>query len=94
MFDVSICMRDSGERFTTGETVYLLREVRSGRQIHEIGTRAHVLADHGAVIVLHLDGSDAEVVTCPTDHVARAVERVARTPVPRAARAWLRPSMG
>ena len=87
-------MRDSGERFTTGETVYLLKEVRVGRQIHEIGTRAHVLADHGAVLVLHLDGSDAEVVTCPTDHVARAVERVTRAPVPRAARAWLRPSMG
>ena len=60
-------MRESGERFAPGETVFLLREVRAGRQIHEIGTRAHVLADHGAVIVLHLDGSDAEVVTCPTD---------------------------
>ena len=88
-------MRESGGRYTPGETVYLLREVRAGRQIHEIGTRAHVLGHHGAVIVLHLDGSDAEVVTCPTDHVARAVGRVARTPVvPRAARAWLRPSMG
>jgi hypothetical protein len=88
-------MRESGERFAPGETVFLLREVRAGRQIHEIGTRAHVLADHGAVIVLHLDGSDAEVVTCPTDHVSGAVERVARTPVvPRAARTWLRPSMG
>lgn len=71
-----------------------MREVRAGRQIHEIGTRAHVLADHGAVIVLHLGGSDAEVVTCPTDHVARDVERGARTPVPRAARASFRPSMG
>ena len=78
-------MRESGERYVPGETVYLLREVRAGRQIHEIGTRAHVLADHGAVIVLHLDGSDAEVLTCPTEHVGRAVERVARTPVPRAA---------
>ncbi len=87
-------MRENGERFAPGETVFLLREVRAGRQIHEIGTRAHVLADHGAVIVLHLDGSDAEVVTCPTDAVARAVERVARTPVPRPARAWLRPSLG
>jgi hypothetical protein len=87
-------MRESGERFAPGETVFLLREVRAGRQTHEIGTRAHVLADHGAAIVLHLDGSDAEVVTCPTDHVARAAERVARTPVPRAARAWLRPSLG
>lgn len=87
-------MRESGERCTTGETVYLLKEVRAGRQIHEIGTRAHVLADHGHVIVLHLDGSAAEVVTCPTDHVARAVERVARTPAPRAGSPWLRPSMG
>ena len=49
-------MRESGERYEPGETVYLLREVRAGRQIHEIGTRAHVLDDHGAVIVLHLDG--------------------------------------
>jgi hypothetical protein len=87
-------MRESGERFAAGETVYLLREVHGSRQIHEIGTRAHVLADHGAAIVLHLDGGDAEVVTCAADHVARPVERVARTPVPRAARAWLRPAMG
>lgn len=86
-------MRESG-RFASGETVYLVRELRAGRQIHEIGTRAHVLADRGAVIVLHLDGSDAEVVTCPTDHVARAVERIARAPVPRGARTWLRPSVG
>jgi hypothetical protein len=86
-------MKDA-EPFAPGETVYLLREVRAGRQIHEIGTRAHVLADHGAVIVLHLDGSDAEIVTCPHEHVARAVERAARTPVPRVAHGWLRPSMG
>jgi hypothetical protein len=78
-------MRQSEERYVPGEPVYLLREVRAGRQIHEIGTRAHVLADHGAVIVLHLDGSDAEVVTCPTDHVARTAQRFARAPVPRAA---------
>lgn len=78
-------MRESGERYAPGEMVCLLREVRAGRQIHEIGTRAHVLADHGAVVVLHLDGSSAEVVTCPTDHVARTVDRRARTPVPRAA---------
>jgi hypothetical protein len=84
----------SSSALAPGETVYLVREVRAGRQIHEIGTRAHVLADHGPVIVLHLDSSNAEVVTCPTDHVARAVERVARTPVPRAASPWLRPSMG
>jgi hypothetical protein len=78
-------MRESGERYAPGETVYLLREVRAGRQIHEIGARANVLADHGVVIVLHLDGSGAEIVTCPSDHVARADERAARTPVPRAA---------
>ena len=87
-------MRERGERFAAVETVYLLNEVRAGRQIHEIGTRAHVLADHGPVVVLHLDGADAEVVTCPTGHVARAVERAVRTPVPRAARVWLRPSLG
>ena len=78
-------MGESGERYALGETVYLLREVHAGYQIHEIGTRAHVLADHGAVIVLHLDGASAEVVTCPADHVARPVDRLARTPVPRAA---------
>ena len=87
-------MDEDGERFAAGEQVYLLREVHGTRQIHEIGTRAHVLADHGAVIVLHLDGGEAEIVTCPVDHVARAVERVARTPVPLAARVWLRPSLG
>jgi hypothetical protein len=87
-------MRESGERFAPGETVFLLREVRAGRQIHEIGTRARVLADQGAAIVLHLDGSDAEVVSCPTDDVARTVERAARSPVPWARRAWLRPSTG
>lgn len=77
-----------------GETVYLLTELHGSRQIHEIGTRAHVLADHGAVVVLHVNVGDAEVVTCPADRVARPAERVARTPVPRPARAWLRPSMG
>ena len=42
-----------------GEHVYLLEEVQGSREIHEIGTRAHVLAVHGAVVVLHLDGGDA-----------------------------------
>ncbi len=78
-------MRESGERYAPGEAVYLLGEVLAGTQIHEIGTRARVLADHGAVVVLHLDGASAEVVTCPSDHVARTVERLARAPVPRAA---------
>ena len=87
-------MTESGERFAPGEGVYLSREVRAGDRIHEIGTRAHVLADHGHVIVLHLDSADAEVVTCPTAHVARAVERVARTPLPHHASPWLRPSTG
>jgi hypothetical protein len=85
---------ESGERFAVGETVYLLTELHGSRQIHEIGTRARVLADHGAVVVLHVDVGDAEVVTCPADRVARPAERAARTPVPRPARAWLRPSMG
>jgi hypothetical protein len=87
-------MRGSGARVATGERVYLLREVQGSAQIHEIGTRAHVLAVHGAAVVLHLDGGDAAVVTCPADHVARAAERVARTPVPAPTRAWLRPSLG
>lgn len=86
-------MRESGEGFATGERVYLTKEVRAVDQIHEIGTRAHVLADHGALIVLHLDGSDAEVVTCPGDCVARAAERVARPTAPRPARVWPRPSI-
>jgi hypothetical protein len=49
--------------------------VRTGRQIHEIGTGAHVLADHGAATVLHLAGSNAEVVTCPSAASERAWER-------------------
>jgi len=85
-------MREDGERLAPGERVFLSREVRASGQIHEIGTRAHVLADHGAVIVLHLDGADAEVVTCPADSVGRGDERVARTPVPRAARGSLPPA--
>ena len=78
-------MRESGERYAAGETVSLLRDVHIGYQVHEVGTRARVLADHGAVVVLHLCGSSAEVVTCPTDHVARTVESRARAPVARAA---------
>lgn len=86
-------MRETGDGFAAGETVYLLTEMQGSRGIHEIGSRAHVLADHGTVVVLHLDGGDAEVVTCLADHVARPVERVARAPVPRPAPV-LRPSMG
>ena len=78
-------MREFGESYAQGERVSLLREVRTGSQIHEIGTRARVLADHGAVVALHLDGASAEVVTCPTDYIARTTDRVARAPVPRAA---------
>lgn len=92
--DVSICVRENGDRFVAGEAVFLLREIRTGRLIHEIGTRGHVLADHDAVVVLHLDGSEAEVVTCPAEHVARATERAARAPVPRVATLRLRPSLG
>jgi hypothetical protein len=85
---------EDGERYVPGEAVYLLREIRTGRLINEIGTRGRVLADHGPVVVLHLDGSDAEVVTCPADHLARATERAARAPVPRAPTLRLRPSIG
>lgn len=87
-------MTERAERLIQGERVYLLTELRVGRQIHEIGTRGSVLADHGAVVVLHLEGSDAEVVTCPSGHVARVAERVARTPVPRPTGGWLRPRLG
>ena len=75
-----------------GETVYLLTEVRDGERIHEIGTHARVLEDHGTVVVLHLFGSEAEIVTCPRDRVARAVEREVRGRVPRASGGWLRPT--
>jgi hypothetical protein len=78
-------MRESDERYVAGEAVHLLRTVRVGDQVHEIGTRARVLADHGAIVVLHLHGSSAEILTCPADHVARHAERRARTPVTRAA---------
>jgi hypothetical protein len=87
-------MTPSGERHASGESVYLSREVRASGQIHAAGTRAHVLDDHGPVIVLHLDTSSAEVVTCPTDHVARAVDGVARAIAPRVATPRLRPSFG
>ena len=83
---------ESGQSYVPGEIVFLQTEVRTGDRIHEIGTRAHVLADHGALIVLHLDGSEAEVVTCPIGHVARAFERSVRPPVPRTTRGWLRPT--
>ena len=91
---VSIDVTENGERFAAGEAVFLLCEIRTGRLIHEIGTRGRVLADHEHVVVLHLDGSEAEIVTCPADHVARATERAARAPVPRAATLRLRPSLG
>jgi hypothetical protein len=67
-----------------GETVYLLTEVRDGLRIHEIGTRAHVLEDHGSVVVLHFLGAEAEIATCPSDHVAPAVPARARAQRPAA----------
>jgi hypothetical protein len=78
-------MQESGERYVPGETVYLLRELHTGFRTHELGTRAHVLTDHGAVLILHLYGSSAEIVTCPKDHVAPVVDRPARAPALRAA---------
>jgi hypothetical protein len=68
----------------TGETVTLLAVVHAGDRIHEIGTRARVLEDHGAVVVLHFHGADAEIATCPSDHVAPAVPARARAPRPAA----------
>ena len=78
-------MRESGERYVPGETVALLRDVHVGYQVYDAGTRARVLADHGALVVLHLCGSSAEVVTCPTGHVERVVASATRTPLTRAA---------
>ncbi len=90
--NVSVLVSSDARPLATGETVYLLTEVRDGPRIHEIGTHARVLEDHGAVVVLHLFGSEAEVVTCPRDRVARAVEREVRGRVPRATGGWLRPT--
>jgi hypothetical protein len=71
-------------RFVTGETVTLLAEIHAADRIHEIGTRARVLEDHGAVVVLHLHGAEAEIATCPSDHVAPAVPARERAPRPAA----------
>ena len=76
-------MSSDARRFVTGETVTLLTEVHAGDRIHEIGTRARVLEDHGAVIVLQFLG-EAEIATCPSDHVAPAVPARARAPRPAA----------
>ena len=91
--NVSVPVSSDTRPLAPGETVYLLTEVRDGLRIHEIGTRAHVLEDHGSVVVLHLFGSEAEIVTCPSDRVARAVEREVRGRVPRATGGWLRPTI-
>jgi hypothetical protein len=77
-------MSRNEQRFVTGETVTLLTEIHAAGRIHEIGTRARVLADHGAVVVLHCHGSEAEIVTCPSDHVAPAVPARERAPRPAA----------
>ena len=46
-------MSSDAPRFVTGETVTLLTEIHVADRIHEIGSRARVLEDHGAVVVLH-----------------------------------------
>jgi hypothetical protein len=43
-----------------------------------------VLSDHGAVVVLHVLGAEAEIATCPSDHVAPAVPSRARAQRPAA----------
>jgi len=65
-------MDGDARRFVTGETVTLLTEIHAADRIHEIGARARVLEDHGAVVVLHFHGSEAEIVTCPSAHLASA----------------------
>jgi len=82
-------MSSDAPRFVTGETVTLLTEIHAAERIHEIGSRARVLSDHGAVVVLHCHGAEAEIVTCPRDHVAPVTP-----PRTRAARATaaLRPA--
>lgn len=77
-------MSSDAPRFVTGETVTLLTEIHAADRIHEIGTRARVLEDHGAVVVLHCHGSEAEIVTCPSAHVAPATPARARAPRPAA----------
>jgi hypothetical protein len=77
-------MSSNGRRFVTGETVTLLTEIHAADRIHEIGTRARILEDHGAVVVLHFHGSEAEIVTCPSDHVAPAVSARPRATRPAA----------
>ena len=62
------------ESWAPGETVYILRELPAGRGIHDIGSRARVLAERGAALALHLDGSDAEAVMCPRDDVTPRVD--------------------
>jgi len=77
-------MSSHASRFVTGETVSILTEIHAGERIHEIGTRARVLADHGAVVVLHCHGAEAEIVTCPSDHVAPVAPAGTRAPRPAA----------
>ena len=78
-------MSSNAPRFVTGETVTLVTEIHAAERIHEIGTRARVLEDHGAVVVLHFHGAEAEIVTCPSDHVAPSMPARPRAPRPAAA---------
>jgi hypothetical protein len=79
--------------FERGEIVYLAAEVSAGGRVHEIGTRAEVLAASDSQLELELRGPEPGTVRCPTHHVVRARERRPRTPAP--ARVWrlrLRPA--
>jgi hypothetical protein len=67
-------VRPDERSFQRGEIVYLLVEVRVGGQIHEIGTRAAVLADLGSEISLALEG-EGPTVTCPRAHVELPAQR-------------------
>ncbi len=58
-----------------GDVVYLLTEIRTGDRIHEIGTRARVVAAAAATLTLELGAPDPGTVSCPRDHVALAAHR-------------------
>ena len=74
---------DSARSFESGQVVYLTAELRGARRIHEIGTRALVVAATGSELALEVGG---DVVAC----AARDVAPGSRPRVPNRAR--LRPA--
>jgi hypothetical protein len=76
---------DSRESFETGQVVYLTAELRGAARIHEIGTRALVMAAAGPELALEVGG---DVVTCMALEVAPAARPRTRVHTP----ARLRPA--